>query len=97
MIPYKTYVYGLNIEFDNTDKPEVIPLDIEYIVLVTDRIGTAESFPDIGETFPFRFSGLGEPVFQCGLGFRMVLIISDFSKIDTNSPPPRRAWRLRQK
>lgn len=71
MIPYKTYVYGLNIEFDNTDKPEVIPFDIEYIVLVTDRIGTAESFPDIGETF--------------------------FSKIDTNGPPPRRAWRLRQK
>lgn len=62
-------------ELDYHDQTEIIPFDIEYVMLVADTIHRIECGSNIGKTCPMASAGFRVPFFQSILGFGVRRII----------------------
>ncbi len=74
MKPDKAYINLLRGENHYRDQPVVIPLDIEYVPIVTHIVCTVERLLYVLKTVPFTSLGLKIPIPQRYAGVRIFKI-----------------------
>lgn len=67
MRPYESDVYEPNRELNHSHKSEVVPFDVEYIVLIPYIINAIKSLFYISKTTPFALLNFLHPVLQSDL------------------------------
>ncbi len=68
----KPDIYKVDSEFNNNHQPEIIPFQIENVMLISNIIRTIECFLHIGKARPLAPLHYCAPFLQCRPYFRML-------------------------
>ena len=75
MCAYKTYQHEMHSKLHYGYKPEIIPLYIKHIMLISHIVNTIKRPAHIVEVFPLSRFNLLAPILQSGPRSRMSLVI----------------------